>query len=283
MNTVYLNGQYLSEQDARISVYDRGFLFGDGVYEVVPIYNGRLHYFSDHVARLHRSLDAIRLNAARAESEWRHIAQSLLQKNQLTNASLYLQVTRGGVVGKRDHAFTIPTTPSVFAFVQQWSAPENAIDQLGISAITVTDNRWHRCDIKAITLLANALARQQASEAGVDEAIFVRDGNAIEGSSSNVFALINDTLITAPEGPLILSGITRHVILSLAQQHNWAVQCRALTRDELMSADEVWISSSLREIKAVVRIDDATIGHGKPGPRYQQMMQWFRADAMSPS
>jgi D-alanine transaminase len=283
MNTVYLNGQYLPDHDARISVYDRGFLFGDGVYEVLPIYNGRLHHFAEHIARLHRSLDAIRINAVRPESEWQQIAQTLLQKNQLTNASLYLQVTRGGAVGKRDHAFTTPTTPSVFAFVQKWAAPETPIDQRGVSAITVTDNRWHRCDIKAITLLANALARQQACDAGVDEAIFVRDDNAIEGSSSNLFAIINNTLITAPESPLILSGITRHVILTLAQQHNWTVQLRALTRQELLVADEVWISSSLREIKAVVRVDEMTIGDGKTGPRYQQMMQWFRAEAMSPS
>lgn len=276
MATVYVNGEYLNEQDAKISVYDRGFLFGDGVYEVVPVYAGRLHRFSAHIARLHRSLAAIAIDGARAENDWRAIAETLLQKNQLSTASLYLQVTRGGTVGKRDHAFTTKTTPSVFAFVQSWPTIESA----GLCAITVADTRWARCDIKAITLLANALARQQAVDTGADEAIFINDGNAIEGSSSNLFAVINDVLITAPDGPQILSGITRKVILELADKHGWRVQLRALRQDELYDADEVWISSSLREIKPLIRIDDRVIGNGRAFEKYQQMLAWFRADAL---
>lgn len=277
MSVVYVNGHYVADNEAKVSVYERAFLFGDGVYEVVPVYGGQAHRFTDHIARLQRSAAAIGLQASIMESDCAAILAQLLAYNGLQTASFYLQLSRSGVVGRREHAFPDAVSVSWFAFVTAWPAGEQAPVDKGLSVITVEDIRWQRCDIKAITLLPNVMARQKAAEAGCDEALFVRQGEVIEGSSSNLFAVKSGVLLTAPESSRILSGITRKVILELAQAAGWSIELRSLSVQELLTCDEVWISSSLREIKPVVQVDGHRIGEGQPGPRWRQMMGLFRA------
>ena len=278
MSTVYLNGQYLPAAEATVSAFDRGFLFGDGIYEVVPIYAGRLHRWSQHLARLRRSLAAIALPCALTDAELEQIAQQLLARNQLENASLYLQITRGGIAGQRDHFFTEGCTASVFAYVNPWPQALDGPERTPLTAITVPDLRWQRCDIKSVNLLPNVLARQQAREAGADEAILIRDGEALEGSSSNLFIVRNGVLITPPEQPRMLSGITRAVLLELAQQHVVPVELRAIAENELMQADEIWISSSLRELRRISRLNGVELRYDANTALYPKFAQWFFAD-----
>jgi D-alanine transaminase len=280
MSTVYLNGEYVPAEAAKVSAFDRGFLFGDGIYEVVPIYRGRLHRWSLHLARLRRSLAAIALNCSNSDVELEQIAQQLLQRNALENASLYLQISRGGVVDQRDHFFTAGCTASVFAYVTPWPQALDGPERPALSAITVPDLRWQRCDIKSVNLLANVLARQQAREAGADEAILTRDGEALEGSSSNLYVVRDGVVITPPEQSRMLSGITRAVILKLAEQHRVPVQQRAIAVDELNSADEVWISSSLRELRRISRLDGAELNYKASVALYPKFAQWFHEDKL---
>ena len=280
MSTVYLNGQYLPTAEATVSAFDRGFLFGDGIYEVVPIYAGRLHRWSQHLARLRRSLAAIALPCALTDAELEQIAQQLLARNQLENASLYLQITRGGIAGQRDHFFTEGCTASVFAYVNPWPQALDGPERTPLTAITVPDLRWQRCDIKSVNLLPNVLARQQAREAGADEAILIRDGEAIEGSSSNLFIVRSGMLITPPEQPRMLSGITRVVLLELAEQHAVPVELRAIAENELMQADEIWISSSLRELRRISRLNGVDLRYDASTALYPKFAQWFFADKL---
>lgn len=280
MAIVYLNGEYLPAEQAKISVFDRGFLFGDGIYEVVPIYRGRLHRWPQHLARLRRSLAAIALNCAVSDTDLEQITQQLLQRNALENASLYLQITRGGVPGQRDHFYTEGCTTSVFAYVTPWPQALDGPQRPALTAITVPDLRWQRCDIKSVNLLPNAMARQQAREAGADEAILIRDGEAIEGSSSNLYIVRNGVLITPPEQARMLSGITRAVILELAAIHQVPVELRAISVAELRSADEIWISSSLRELRRVCRLDGVSLAYDEPLALYPAFARWFFADKL---
>ena len=278
MNTVYLNGRYLPAAEATVSAFDRGFLFGDGIYEVVPIYAGRLHRWSQHLARLRRSLAAIALPCALTDAELEQIAQQLLARNQLENASLYLQITRGGIAGQRDHFFTDGCTASVFAYVNSWPQALDGPERAPLTAITVPDLRWQRCDIKSVNLLPNVLARQQARDAGADEAILIRDGEALEGSSSNLFIVRNGVLVTPPEQPRMLSGITRAVLLELAGRHGVPVELRAIAESELVQADEIWVSSSLRELRRINRLNGVELRYDASTALYPKFAQWFFAD-----
>lgn len=280
MNTVYLNGEFMPVEQARVPVMDRGFLFGDGVYEVIPVYGGRLFRFQHHIQRLQNSLDGIRLANPLQDSEWEQLLTRLLENNAVKKGSqqdysVYLQVTRG-VAEKRDHLFPDKVIPTVYASCQPIAAVDPAILEQGISAITLEDNRWLRCNIKAITLLPNVLLRQQAANAGASEAILVRDGQAIEGTASNLFVIQNGTLLTPPKGPQLLPGITRDLVLELAQQQGIPFQETQINTQKLNSADEIWITSSTREIVAVTRLDGQTIGDGKPGPAWHQIMEYYR-------
>ncbi|MFZ5843385.1 MAG: D-amino acid aminotransferase [Pseudomonadota bacterium] len=278
MSTVYLNGQYLPAAEAKVSVFDRGFLFGDGIYEVVPIYAGRLHRWSQHLARLRRSLAEIALHCAQTDAELEQIAQQLLARNQLENASLYLQITRGGMAGQRDHFFTDGCTASVFAYVNPWPQALDGPERAALSAITVPDLRWQRCDIKSVNLLPNVLARQQAREAGADEAILLRDGEALEGSSSNLFIVRDGVLITPPEQSRMLSGITRAVLLELAGKHGVPVELRGIAERELRQADEIWVSSSLRELRRISRLNGIDLRYDASTALYPKFAQWFFDD-----
>ncbi len=274
MSQVYLNGQYLLPDQARVSVFDRGFIFGDGIYEVIPVFGGRLFRLAHHLSRLDASLAAIRLRIPHTAQEWNSIFMRLLEKNGKDDQSIYLQITRG--VAPRDHAFPPNITPTVFAYAQplKYSPPEQLAQ--GVAAVTTADIRWARCDIKAIALLANALLRQQAIDQGAVEAILVRDGVVTEGAASNIFVVKNGRLITPPKGPFILPGITRDLVVEIARAHGINCDELPVKTETLFSADEVWLTSSTKEILPITRIDNKPVGSGKPGPMHARMFALYK-------
>jgi D-alanine transaminase len=268
--TVYLNGEFLPLDQAKVSVLDRGFLFGDGVYEVIPVYGGKPFRLPEHLQRLRDSLDGIRLAPPLADAEWAAVFERLIQGPG--DQSIYLQVTRGAAA-KRDHAFPKGTAPTVFAMC----APLTPVPATGAKAITVPDIRWQWCHIKAITLLANVLQRQQAVDEGCAEAILVREGYALEGAASNLFAVVDGGLLTAPKGHDILPGITRDLVVELARANGVPVEERKITLDELGRAEEVWVTSSTREILPIVELDGRKVGSGVPGPLWAKMDALYQA------
>ena len=279
---VYLNGAFVPPEQAQVSAFDRGFVFGDGVYEVIPVYGRRLFRLPHHLDRLNDSLSSIRLVNPHPPAEWQAIFTRLMEAVAANDQSVYLQVTRGAA--PRDHAFPKETKPTVFAYATPLKYPDAAQLRDGVSAITVDDIRWRRCDIKAIALLPNVLLRQQAVESGAAEAILVRDGIATEGSASNIFAVIGNVLVTPPKGAFILPGITRDLVLELARAHQIPCTERELPVDELFRGSELMLSSSTKELLPITRVNDKTIGTGKPGPLhtrlhalYQDYKREFRA------
>jgi len=270
--TVYLNGQYLPLADAKVSVMDRGFLFGDGIYEVIPSYSGSLFHFQDHMKRLENSLSSIRLANPHDRAQWLEILTPLLDTG--LDQYIYLQITRG-IDSKRDHTFPENVTPTVFAMCSN-IVPLANLDS-GVKAISVDDSRWELCNVKATTLLANILLRQQAVEKGCAEAILVKDGYVTEGAASNIFAVIDGILITPPQGAEILPGITRDVILEIARENDIPYSEDIISLDALKTASEIWLTSSTREIVPVVQLDNEAIANGKPGPIWRIMNQLFQA------
>jgi len=280
MTTVYLNGSFLPLEDACVSVMDRGFLFGDGVYEVIPAYGGKLFRLSHHLGRLQNSLDGIRLANPFSDDAWQKILNEVLQRNGgQTDAgddqSVYLQVTRGSAA-KRDHRFPDSITPTVFAFSNPLPEPDPVGTTQGVAAITLDDTRWQYCAIKAITLLPNVLLRQQAADLDAAEALLIRDGLVIEASASNVFIVRDGTILTPPKSEQMLPGITRDLVLELAQQHALPYRETDISEDALRQADEVWVTSSTKEIAPVTRLDGKAVGDGLPGPVWRSMIQLFR-------
>ncbi|MCK9635123.1 MAG: D-amino acid aminotransferase [Methylobacter tundripaludum] len=269
--TVYLNGQYLPLTEAKVSVLDRGFLFGDGIYEVIPAYSGKLFHFEDHMERLENSLSSIRLVNPHERAQWLEILTPLLDAGR--DQSVYLQITRG-VSDKRDHAFPEKVTPTVFAMCSDIVPLANL--ESGVKAISIDDSRWELCNVKATTLLANILLRQQAVEKGCAEAVLVKDGYVTEGAASNIFAVIDGILITPPQGTEILPGITRNVILDIARQNSIPYSEEIISLDALQTASEIWLTSSTREIVPVVQLDNEPIANGKPGPIWEAMNQLFQ-------
>ncbi|MDX1811106.1 MAG: D-amino-acid transaminase [Gammaproteobacteria bacterium] len=274
MSIVYLNGKFCPADDAKISVFDRGFLLGDGVYEVIPAYAGNLFRLQEHLERLQSSLDAIRLENPLSFEQWAEMLNELIQKNYDPNLSVYLQVTRGAAV--RDHAFPKDTPATIFAMCNVIHAlPEKYYEQ-GVTAITVVDNRWQRCDIKAISLLANVLLRQQAVDQDAAESILIRDGKLTEGAASNVFAVIDGEIRTPAKSQYILPGITRDLVVELARSNGLAVAEKDVTENELLNAEEIWVSSSTKEILPITSLNGQIIGDGKPGKVWQQMSKIYR-------
>ncbi|WP_445368244.1 D-amino acid aminotransferase [Methylomonas sp. BW4-1] len=269
---VYLNGAYLPLADAKVSVLDRGFLFGDGVYEVIPAYNGRLFRLEDHIARLNNSLNGIRLPLPHSVADWEAIFRPLLADDR--DQYIYLQVTRG-YAPKRDHGFPEQIVPTIFAMSADIKPFAGRID--GIKAMTLDDTRWQLCNIKAITLLGNILLRQEALDQGSAEAILVRNGYVVEGAASNLFAVLDGELITPPKGHEILPGITRDVILELAAAHNIPYQEDIIALEALHNASEIWVTSSTREIVPVIELDGQQVGDGKPGPVWKHMDDLLQA------
>lgn len=274
MAIVYLNGDFLPLEEACISPLDRGFVFADGVYEVIPVYNGHLFRLAEHLQRLDLSLAGIRLDPPLAHEDWRHILERLVRHGDSPDQSLYLQITRG--VARRDHAFPEATRPTVFAMSSPLSPLPGDIRRNGVAAITLEDIRWRYCHLKTVALLPNILLRQEALDRGAVEAILVRDGQVTEGAASNLFMVRADNILTPPKGPQLLPGITRDLIVELATSHGLSVAETELTPDDLAAADEVWLTSSTREILPVTRLDDRPVGAGIPGPMWQRMIGLYQ-------
>jgi D-alanine transaminase len=271
---VYLNGQFLPPTEAKVSAFDRGFVFGDGVYEVIPVFGGRLFRLPQHLVRLDNSLREIRLPNPHTASEWQAIFERLMRENGSVDQSVYLQITRGAA--PRDHAFPAEVTPTVFAYAQPLKYPPSEQIASGISAITAPDIRWSRCDIKAIALLANALLRQQAVEAGASETILIRDGVVTEGAASNIFIVSGGRLVTPPKGPFILPGVTRDLVVEIARARGISCAEDRITEAQLFAADEVWMTSSTKEILPITRINDRTISDGRPGPMHARVFALYK-------
>ncbi|VAW87859.1 D-alanine aminotransferase [hydrothermal vent metagenome] len=278
MGIVYLNGQLLPEEQAKIPVTDRGFLFGDGVYEVIPAYGGTLFRLDEHLNRLQDSLDGIRIRNPYSTAQWRQRLQQLLDANPNPQAdySIYLQITRGSAP-RRNHAFPQEIHPTIFASATPIIKPLDETYAQGVSAITLEDTRWKQCHIKAITLLPNILLRQQAVDAGAAEAILLKEGYLTEGAASNVFVVLNNEILTPPKSPELLPGITRDVVLELAQQQGLAHGEVQISEQQLREASEIWLTSSTREILAVTLLDGLPVGDGKPGPQWSRIYSDYQA------
>ena len=275
MSVVHLNGEFLPVDEATVSVNDRGFLLGDGVYEVTPAYGGRLFRWEQHLARLRAGLAAIGIDfdAAALES----VKLELLARNGLDRAPaayVYAQITRGAA--PRTHWFPDPPVPpTVYAFANCFARPSMDEWARGITAVTVADQRWARADVKAIALLANVLAAQAAVDADADNAIFVRDGIVLEGSHNNLFAVFDGVVATAPKSNYILHGVTRDCLIELAGGMGVAVEERAIPLPELYRADEVFLSGTTTEVRPVVEIDGRSVGDGAAGPVTRALYEGF--------
>jgi D-alanine transaminase len=273
-DVVYLNGQYLPIAQARVPVLDRGFIFGDGVYEVIPVYSGHPFRLGEHLSRLQHSLDGIRLDNPHTPEEWAEVMRGLLARNPGEDQYIYLHITRG--VAKRDHAFPKGVAPTVFLMVNPLVTPAQSQRESGVAAVTALDNRWLRCDIKAISLLPNVLLRQFAVDAGAAETILLRDGFLTEGAASNILVVRQGVLLAPPKTHLILPGVTYDVVLELAASHGITHEVREISEFELRSAEEIWLTSSTREVLAVATLDGKAVGSGKPGPLGQRMYQLYQ-------
>ena len=271
---VYLNGDYLPINEAKISVLDRGFIFGDGVYEVIPAYGGKALRFEHHMQRLQNSLDAVRITNPLTNAQWQEVLDKLISETGPEDQYLYLHITRG--VASRDHRFPDETKPTVFVMSSVLQPVEPALLEKGISAVTLDDIRWQHCNIKAIALLPNILLRQQAVDQDAMEAILIRDGDITEGAASNVFIVSDGVIKTPPKGKKLLPGITRDLVVELAKTHNMPVEEVAITEKEFLAADEVWLTSSTKEILPVTRINEQQVGNGKPGAVWRDMYEKYQ-------
>ena len=273
---IYLNGRFLPLAEAGISPLDRGFLYGDGVYEVIPVYSRKPFRIDEHLKRLQATLDGIQMANPLSAGSWQAVVCELIEAAPWDDQSIYLQVTRGAD-NKRDHAFPPASVPpTAFAFASPLVTTPAEVRAKGVAAITVPDLRWSRCDLKVVSLLANVLARQQAVEQGCAEALLIRDGFMKEGAASNIFIVKDGVLIAPPKTHLMLPGITYDVIIELAEQHKQPLVVREISEAELRAADEVWMTSSTKEILAIATLDGKPVGTGKPGPYAEQMWQWYQ-------
>ncbi len=274
---VHLNGRLVPPGEACVSVLDRGFLFGDGVYEVVPVYGGRPFRLEAHLERLARSLAAVGIPNPHDRAGWTALVGELLAAGPPgEDLGLYIQVTRGAAE-TRDHVPPADLEPTVVVMASPIPQRPPEIAERGVAAVRLADLRWGRCDIKAVTLLANVLARREAARRGAAEAILVRDGLVTEGAASNVFAVLDGTVVTPPKGPRILPGITRDVVLELARAEGLAAREAALPAGALDRAEEIWISSSTRELVPVTHLDGRPVGEGRPGPLWRRLDAAYQA------
>jgi D-alanine transaminase len=273
--TVYLNGQFLPLEDAKVSVLDRGFIYGDGVYELVPVYGRRPYRLRQHLARLQRSLDGIRLTNPHTDVEWEAIIAEMIGRMAFADQGVYLQVTRG--VAKRDHAFPAGVAPTVFMMSNPLALPSREQIERGVAVVTAADQRWLHCDLKTISLLGNVLARQRAVDAGATETVLFRNGYLTEASASNVLLVRDGVIVAPPKDNQILPGITYDVAFELAREGGLPIEVRPVPKDEVLAADEMWLSSSTKEVLAVTALDGRPFGGGKPGPVFRKVHALFQA------
>ena len=279
--TVYLNGAFLPLVDAKISVLDRGFIYGDGVYEVVPVYGRRPFRMPQHLKRLQYSLDGIRLANPHSAAQWDALISQLIERQPFADQAVYLQVTRG--VAKRDHAFPKDAPPTVFMMSNPVVVPTREQVERGVAVVTTHDNRWLRCDLKTTSLLGNVLMRQFAVDRDAIETVMFRVGHLTEASASNVLVVRDGVVIAPPKDNLILPGITYDATLEIARDAGVRLEVRPVPHAEAMHADEMWLSSSTKEVLAVTTIDGRPYGSGKPGPVFHRVWEAFqKAKAAAP-
>jgi D-alanine transaminase len=278
----YLNGSYLPLAEARVSPLDRGFLFADGVYEVVPVHRRRAYRLRQHLERLDRSLAALRIEPPLDHRQWAAVVARLVDAGCEPEQLVYMQITRGAE-RSRNHLFPSGISPTVFAYSSPFPEPSPETLERGLAAVVLEDTRWARCDIKSTALLANVLLRQQAADAGAAEALLVRAGCVLEGSSSSVFVCRGNGIATPPDSPAILPGTTRDAVLEIV---DWLEpEIRPIAQPELERADEVWIGSAGRGVLPVTSIDGRPVGAGRPGPHWRRARDlWQRnLDALAPT
>jgi D-alanine transaminase len=276
LNEVYLNGKFVRPEQAMVSVMDRGFLFGDGVYEVIPSYGGHFLGLEQHLDRLDRSLAAVRLPNPLSRREWRSVLARLIGPPPAPDQAAYLQVTRGAPA-ERDHLCPEDVDPTLFAVAKPIKPRRPEIGERGVACITRPDIRWERCDIKTVSLLAAVMLRREAEDAGALETIMVRDGMVTEGTASNVFVVLGDQVLTPPAGPRILTGITRGLALDLARAGEIRFSEQPIPVGDLARADEIWLSSSTREVLPVTRLDGRPVGGGRPGALWARLDGLYQA------
>lgn len=276
--TVYLNGQWMPLFEAKISVLDRGFIFGDGIYEVVPAYGRRAFRLESHLRRLQRSLDAIRIHSPLDHDQWAQLFQDTIDRNDGDDQFIYVQVTRG--VARRDHGFPHPeVTPTVFAMSTPFTPPTQEQRETGLSVVSLPDERWLHCDIKSTALLGNVLARQAAIDRGAAEAMMFRDGFLTEGAASNIW-MVKDGVLCAPmKNHLVLEGVRYGLMEEVAEKLGIPVQIRRIRQSEISQADELLLTSATKEVLPIVRMDLRPVGStthaGKPGPVYRQIRKAY--------
>jgi D-alanine transaminase len=272
----YLNGSLMPLREARISPLDRCFLFGDGVYEVIPARRGRALRLAANLARLSHSLRELRIRNPLSEQQWSGIVQQLIDANGGGDVYVYLQVSRGAEYG-RNHAPLPDIEPTVFGFCAPLPLPTSEVLEHGVACITGVDTRWARCDIKSVALLANVLLREQAVEAGAGEIILLRDGNLTEASASSVEVIIDGEIRMPPNSSRLLPGTTRSLVEELADRNGIARRVTAVSEAQLRAADEIWLTAATRGVIAVTTLDGAAVGNGKPGPLWRRMHQLIEA------
>ena len=278
---VFLNGKFMPIEEAHVPVLDRGFIFGDGVYELIPVYSRVPFRMDEHLARLERSLAAVRIRNPYSRAEWREIILQLVAKQSFDDQGVYFQVTRG--VAKRDHAFPKDAVPTVFIMANPLVNPPLELVERGAAAVSAIDDRWQHCDIKSISLIGNCLLRQVSADVGAVETILFRDGKLTEASASNVFVVKGGLILSPPKSNLILPGITYDVIAEIAQAAGLALEYRNISEAEVRGADEVWVTSSSKEVLAIVTLDGRPVAGGKPGPvfrRVHALYQEFKQKVM---
>jgi D-alanine transaminase len=276
---IYLNGEWMPIEDAKIPVLDRGFIFGDGIYEVIPVYRRKPFRGQGHMQRLARSLAAVQIPNPYSEARWMELIAEIIARQPFENQAVYFQVTRG--VAKRDHAFPKESTPTVFMMSNPLATPSDETYAKGVACVTATDNRWLRCDIKSTSLLGNVLMRQFAADRDAIETIMFRDGLLTEASASNVL-IVKDGVIASPQKDnLILPGITLDATIDLARESGLPLEMRSITEAEVRNADEVWLSSATKEVLPVTLLDGKPVGHGdgagRPGPMLAKMRAAYQA------
>jgi D-alanine transaminase len=272
---LYLNGDYVPPAEAKISVFDRGFMFGDGVYEVIPVYSGMLLRGRAHLVRLQASLDELNIANPLSMAQWMEIFTTLIaQHDALSDNVIYIQVTRG-TMAQRDHGWSVELVPNVLVTCRTQTYAPQDMQTLGERAVTLTDTRWSNAHIKTTNLLPNTLLLQKANSMGANEAILIRDNYAIVGTQSNLFIVNDDIIVTPPKSNHMLNGITREIVLDICQQNKIICREKDITEDELHEADEIWMSSSTREIVPMTTLNQHAVGKGKPGQMWLQMIQLY--------
>ena len=270
---IYLNGEWMPIEEAKIPVLDRGFIFGDGIYEVIPVYGRKPFRAQGHLDRLRRSLEAIRIADPLGESGWRGLIAEIIARQPFENQAVYMQVTRG--VARRDHAFPTDATPTVFLMSNPLATPPAEAYARGVACVTAEDNRWLRCDIKSTSLLGNVLMRQLAADQGAIETVMFRDGYLSEASASNVLMVKNGVIVSPLKDHLVLPGITLDAAIDLARESGLPLEMRRISQAEVRDADELWLSSSTKEVLPITVLDGKPVGHGaqagKPGPMFEKM------------